>query len=97
MAPSKASNAQNTQSKQSSNIVAARKGITTRSQNSVLNNVLMKSNVLGKDAGSKRKAEASPQKEKTTKRSALGNITNVCRLSVSSCSETFIMTQTSCK
>lgn len=76
MAPSKASNAQNTQSKQSSNIVAARKGITTRSQNSVLNNVLMKSNVLGKDAGSKRKAEASPQKEKTTKRSALGNITN---------------------
>ncbi|XP_076242603.1 cyclin B3 [Calliopsis andreniformis] len=73
MAPSKVLNAQN---KQSNVNMTTRKGITTRSQNSLLNNVLMKPHVLGKDPCTKRKAEASPPKEKTTKRSALGNITN---------------------
>lgn len=75
MAPSKISNAQNKQS--STNITNARKRVT-RSQNAVLHNVLLKPPVLGKDPCIKRKAEASPPKEKTTKRSALGNITNVC-------------------
>lgn len=42
----------------------------------MLNNVLQKPSVLGKDSRIKRKADASPPKEKTTKRSALGNITN---------------------
>lgn len=73
MAPSKVLNGQN---KQSGANAAARKGITTRSQKSVLSNVLIKPSVLGKDSRIKRKAEASPPKEKTTKRSALGNITN---------------------
>nr|XP_031849989.1 G2/mitotic-specific cyclin-B3 [Nomia melanderi]XP_031849990.1 G2/mitotic-specific cyclin-B3 [Nomia melanderi]XP_031849992.1 G2/mitotic-specific cyclin-B3 [Nomia melanderi]XP_031849993.1 G2/mitotic-specific cyclin-B3 [Nomia melanderi]XP_031849994.1 G2/mitotic-specific cyclin-B3 [Nomia melanderi] len=73
MAPSKVLNVQN---KQSNANIPTRKGITTRSQNSVLNNVLIKPPVLGKDPRIKRKAEASPPKEKTTKRSALGNITN---------------------
>ncbi|XP_029035402.1 G2/mitotic-specific cyclin-B3 [Osmia bicornis bicornis] len=73
MAPSKISNAQNKQS--STNITNARKRVT-RSQNAVLHNVLLKPPVLGKDPCIKRKAEASPPKEKTTKRSALGNITN---------------------
>ncbi|KZC13034.1 G2/mitotic-specific cyclin-B3 [Dufourea novaeangliae] len=72
MAPSKVLNSQN---KQSNTNIATRKGITTRSQNSTVN-VLIKPSVLGKDPRSKRKAEASPPKEKTTKRSALGNITN---------------------
>ncbi|XP_076630095.1 cyclin B3 [Colletes latitarsis] len=74
MAPPKILNAQN---KQQSNINATKKkGITTRSQNSVLSNVLLKQPIPGKDPRFKRKAEASPPKEKTTKRSALGNITN---------------------
>lgn len=74
MAPSKILNVQNKQS--STNVI--RKGITTRSQNSALNNVLLKAPANGKESRVKRKAEASPPKEKTTKRSALGNITNVC-------------------
>lgn len=72
MAPSKILNVQNKQS--STNVI--RKGITTRSQNSALNNVLLKAPANGKESRVKRKAEASPPKEKTTKRSALGNITN---------------------
>lgn len=56
--------------------MTTRKGITTRSQNSVLSNILPKPPLIGKDARTKRKAESSPQKEKTVKRSALGNITN---------------------
>ncbi|CAK9814661.1 G2/mitotic-specific cyclin-B3 [Anthophora plagiata] len=73
MAPSKALNVQNKQS--GTSITNAKKRITTRSQNPVLNSVL-KASILGKDPCVKRKAEASPPKEKTTKRSALGNITN---------------------
>ncbi|XP_076762999.1 cyclin B3 [Xylocopa sonorina] len=73
MAPSKVLNAQNKQT--AINVAAGRKRITTRSQNSALNNAL-KPPVVGKDPRIKRKAEASPPKEKTTKRSALGNITN---------------------
>ncbi|XP_053998117.1 G2/mitotic-specific cyclin-B3 [Hylaeus anthracinus] len=73
MAPSKVLNAQN---KQTNTNIAGKKGITTRSQHSVLPNVLHKASGLGKDPRIKRKAEASPPKEKTTKRSALGNITN---------------------
>ena len=72
MAPPKVSNA----NKQGTTNITARKGITTRSHNSVLSNVLLKPPVLGRDPRVKRKAEASPPKEKTTKRSALGNITN---------------------
>lgn len=78
MAPSKILNIQNKQS--GTNVTNTRKRIATRSQNSALNNVLVKPPVLGKDPRVKRKAEASPPKEKTTKRSALGNITNVCYL-----------------
>lgn len=73
MAPSKVLNVQTKQS--TTNVTNGRKRITTRSQNSAINNVLQKPPVA-KDSRVKRKAEASPQKEKTTKRSALGNITN---------------------
>lgn len=72
MAPSKILNVQNKQS--NTNVI--RKGITTRSQNSALNNVLLKAPANGEESRVKRKAEASPPKEGTTKRSALGNITN---------------------
>ncbi|KAF3426722.1 hypothetical protein E2986_06422 [Frieseomelitta varia] len=73
MAPSKISNMANKQS--GTNVTNTRKRVTTRSQNAVLNNVLLKASI-GKDSRIKRKAEASPPKEKTVKRSALGNITN---------------------
>ena len=79
MAPSKISNMANKQS--GANVTNTRKRVTTRSQNAVLNNVLLKASI-GKDSRIKRKAEASPPKEKTVKRSALGNITNVCYLIV---------------
>lgn len=78
MAPPKVLNA----NKQGTTNITARRGITTRSHNSVLSNVLLKPPVLGRDPRAKRKAEASPPKEKTTKRSALGNITNVGSLNV---------------
>ncbi|KAG7207685.1 hypothetical protein KM043_009304 [Ampulex compressa] len=73
MAPPKVLNLQN---KQNVTNITVRKGITTRSQNSIVKNVLLKPTILGKDPRVKRKADASPPKEKTTKRSALGNITN---------------------
>lgn len=57
-----------------------RKGITTRSQNSLLNNVL-KSNV-GRETRAKRKAEVSPSKERTNKRYAFANITNAITTSL---------------
>lgn len=57
---------------------ALRTGVTTRRQNAVLNNLLKQPNV--RDTRSKRKAEASPPKEKTAKRSAFANITNVCSI-----------------
>lgn len=58
MAPSKIV-AQNTnaQNKRSNTNITAKKGITTRSKNSVLNNVLLKPPVLGKDPRIKRKAD----------------------------------------
>ncbi|XP_072762964.1 G2/mitotic-specific cyclin-B3 isoform X2 [Anoplolepis gracilipes] len=51
-----------------------RKGMTTRSQNALLTNVVKQS--ISRDTRTKRKAEASPPKEKTVKRSAFTNITN---------------------
>ncbi|XP_046825541.1 G2/mitotic-specific cyclin-B3 [Vespa crabro] len=56
--------------------IQLRKGISTRSQNILINNALLKQPILNKDLRSKRKADASPLKDKTVKRSALGNITN---------------------
>ncbi|XP_012286391.1 G2/mitotic-specific cyclin-B3 [Orussus abietinus] len=73
MAPPKVLNGQN---KQNVNTMGLRKGITTRSQNSLVSNTLAKQPLVIKDPRIKRKADASPLKEKTTKRSALGNITN---------------------
>ncbi|KAK2580934.1 hypothetical protein KPH14_006001 [Odynerus spinipes] len=73
MVPPKLSNGQ---TKQNGVTLLPRKGITTRSQNNATNNALLKQPLLNKDLRSKRKAEASPVKEKTIKRSALGNITN---------------------
>lgn len=59
--------------------ITSRKGMTTRSQNAVLSNVpsLKPSNAGSRETRAKRKAEASPPKEKTTKRTAFANITNV--------------------
>lgn len=64
------------QNRQNSN-ATLRKGITTRSQNSLLSNVLKQPNISREIRG-KRKAEVSPPKEKTNKRCAFANITNVC-------------------
>lgn len=50
--------------------------MTTRSQNALINNVVKQS--ISRDTRIKRKADASPPKEKTAKRSAFTNITNVC-------------------
>lgn len=71
MAPTKVLNGQN---KQNSTGIVIRKGITTRSHNSLAN---VKHPTIVKESRIKRKADASPLKEKTAKRSALGNITNV--------------------
>ncbi|XP_063993788.1 G2/mitotic-specific cyclin-B3 [Diachasmimorpha longicaudata] len=75
MAPTKIVNSQN---KHPNTAVVMRKGITTRNQKAVMANnpVNTKGPTIIKDPRIKRKAEASPLKEKTTKRSALGNITN---------------------
>lgn len=72
MAPPKVLLGQNRQ-----NSTNLRKGVTTRSQNALLNNVVKQS--VSRDTR-KRKAEASPPKEKTVKRSAFTNITNVCNI-----------------
>lgn len=73
MVPPKLSNGQ---SKQNGVTKLPKKGIMTRSQVVSVSNALLKQPLLNKDLRSKRKAEASPIKEKTIKRSALGNITN---------------------
>nr|ATL75339.1 cyclin B3-like protein [Diachasma muliebre] len=75
MAPTKIVNSQN---KHPNTAIVMRKGITTRNQKAALANnpVSTKMPTVVKDSRIKRKAEASPLKEKTTKRSALGNITN---------------------
>ncbi|KAL2715404.1 G2/mitotic-specific cyclin-B3 [Vespula squamosa] len=64
------------QAKSNGVTIPLRKRISTRSQNLLINNALLKQPLLNKDLRSKRKADASPLKEKTVKRSALGNITN---------------------
>ncbi|XP_011877704.1 PREDICTED: G2/mitotic-specific cyclin-B3 isoform X2 [Vollenhovia emeryi] len=57
-----------------------RKGITTRSQNSLLPNVLKPNG--SRETRAKRKAEVSPPKEKTHKRHAFANITNAITTSL---------------
>lgn len=74
MAPPKVLLGQNRQ-----NDTTLRKGITTRSQNSILNNPLTQPHNR-RETRAKRKAEASPPKEKKSKRYAFANITNVCTL-----------------
>lgn len=61
--------------------VVERTGITTRSRNSLLNNTSLKQSVTNKVPRVKRKADLSPPKNRTSKRSALENITNVSRVS----------------
>ena len=70
-----------TQSKQNGNPapVPVRKiGVTTRNHSSAINQITKP--LLIRESRLKRKAEASPSKDKTAKRSALGNITNVSEL-----------------
>lgn len=67
----------NTQNKATAPTATTRRGITTRNQKALVTNVLAKQPTFLKDPRIKRKADASPLKDKTTKRSALGNITNV--------------------
>lgn len=76
MAPPKVLLGQNRQN----STTTLRKGIITRSQNSLLSNVLKSSNT-GRETRTKRKSDVfSPPKEKTNKRYAFTNITNVCIL-----------------
>lgn len=67
-----------TQSKPSGTAVPMRKGVTTR--NSTMSNQLTKQSGVIRETRLKRKADASPPKDKTVKRSALGNITNVSKV-----------------
>lgn len=67
-----------TQSKPSGTAVPMRKGMATR--NSTTSNQLTKQSVVIRETRLKRKADASPPKDKTVKRSALGNITNVTKV-----------------
>ncbi|XP_014615109.1 PREDICTED: G2/mitotic-specific cyclin-B3 [Polistes canadensis] len=64
------------ETKSNGSIISLRKGISTRSQNVIVNNLSIKQPIIKKDNRGKRKADASPLKDKTVKRSALGNITN---------------------
>ncbi|XP_015191399.1 PREDICTED: G2/mitotic-specific cyclin-B3 [Polistes dominula] len=64
------------QIKSNGNTRLLRQGISTRSQNVKINNSNIKQPIINKDNRGKRKAEGSPLKDKTVKRSALGNITN---------------------
>ncbi|XP_012225048.1 G2/mitotic-specific cyclin-B3 [Linepithema humile] len=57
-------------------LATSRKGMTTRSQNAVQSNVCSFKPSGSRETRAKRKAEASPPKEKTTKRTAFANITN---------------------
>ncbi|EGI59239.1 CCNB3 protein, partial [Acromyrmex insinuator] len=77
MAPPKVLLGQNRQN----GTATLRKGITTRSQNSLLSNVLKPSN--SKESRIKRKSDVfSPPKEKTNKRYAFTNITNAITTSL---------------
>lgn len=73
MAPPKVINNQN---KPVSVGITVKKGITTRNQKAA-DQLNIKPHMPVKDLRVKRKADASPLKDKITKRSALGNITNV--------------------
>lgn len=73
MAPTRVSQNQN----KAPSVAIVKKGITTRNQKALANCANVKAVVAAKDPRLKRKADASPLKDKTTKRSALGNITNV--------------------
>lgn len=75
MAPTRASISQ---AKTTTTAVPVRRGITTRTQKALADSIIAKSAIIAKDSRVKRKAEVSPLKDKTSKRSALGNITNVC-------------------
>ncbi|KYM98486.1 G2/mitotic-specific cyclin-B3 [Cyphomyrmex costatus] len=78
MAPPKVFLGQNRQN----NTVTLRKGITTRSQNSLSSNVLKQSN-NGRETRAKRKSDVfSPSKEKANKRYAFTNITNAITTSL---------------
>ncbi|KAM0727990.1 G2/mitotic-specific cyclin-B3 [Formica fusca] len=70
MAPPKVLLGQNRQT----STINLRNRVTTRSQNASISNVVKQS--ISRDTRTKRKAEASPPKEKTVKRSAFTNITN---------------------
>ncbi|XP_012262868.1 G2/mitotic-specific cyclin-B3 [Athalia rosae] len=70
MAPTKMLSGQN---KQNATAIVIRRGIITRSHNSLAN---AKQSAAVKDPRVKRKADGSPVKDKVAKRSALGNITN---------------------
>lgn len=76
MAPPKVLLGQNRQT----STINLRNRVTTRSQNASISNVVKQS--ISRDTRTKRKAEASPPKEKTVKRSAFTNITNVCTIIV---------------
>ncbi|KAJ8684243.1 hypothetical protein QAD02_020035 [Eretmocerus hayati] len=56
--------------------MVTRRGLATRQQTANVNNVPKQQPILFKDSRIKRKADASPLKDKMSKRSALGNITN---------------------
>lgn len=75
MAPPKVLLGQNRQNSTAS----LRKGITTRSQNSL--NAVLKP-LTGRETRAKRKADVSPPKEKANKRCAFANITNAITTSV---------------
>ncbi|XP_011647865.1 G2/mitotic-specific cyclin-B3 [Pogonomyrmex barbatus] len=78
MAPPKVLLGQNRQK----STATLRKGITTRSQNTLLNNVLKQQSSISRDTRAKRKAEISPTKEKSNKRCAFTNITNAITTSL---------------
>ncbi|KAK0161597.1 hypothetical protein PV327_010052 [Microctonus hyperodae] len=78
MAPTRLSQNQN----KAPSVAIIKKGITTRNQKALANSANVKAVVVAKDPRLKRKADVSPLKDKTTKRSALGNITNAIGKSI---------------
>ncbi|XP_014204001.1 G2/mitotic-specific cyclin-B3 [Copidosoma floridanum] len=63
--------------------VMTRRGLVTRQQNINTQQIKKQQPLLIKDTRNKRKADVSPVKEKMTKRSALGNITNAIGKTIS--------------
>ncbi|KAF7993988.1 hypothetical protein HCN44_011257 [Aphidius gifuensis] len=78
MAPTKSLVNENRQTTNA--VIGVRKGITTRNQKSLANHVgnvdVKQQAIITRETRIKRKADTSPVKGKTIKRSALGNITN---------------------